>query len=442
MRELGKYFLLLFLLAISCTRNPIRPKYIEAPHMAIQALPFEVQALSSQKLKMIIPTANSIGNYQKGNIYLMRNGDTLATGALSYDPKSIEVKTTLNYEFDNHPYELKVDLQKVNGDTIYTYQISSYTYKYRHKIQTEPLISFRNFMGSYDLSPDERYLFWSEYSPTANHSSFTLYRYDRQTGKKELLNEDFNGWQLVRALSDSELVTYVQKFNGQTLPDNDAALVTYNIENHSEKLITHVNSNYARFSRIIGDHMIAGTRLINLKSYTIKPLNINNTSVDEYMRHFLGVGNQQYDLSNEKFQPVNKQLPNNSNILAYTPSEQTTIAAEWPTDNHPYAPPSEYRLLVLGPNAQKFVEKEYQQKSIRWAVYQPEHQRVIFYQSFSPGLSPNPSGIYELNLQTQKIQLIDDAENTRQAGPHVLYTKDGKIIGMDSNGFFEIITDN
>ena len=438
-------FLVLLITIVSCNdpASPVEPEKPQ-PQALIDDIPFHISAISSDEFKISI--SNEDRYYVDGEVILFNDQDSLATTDLELEDD--ELQANLNASFDENPYRLKVNLHRSGIDTNYYYTIENYNHQFKNKVKSESLFrydadSYQRELRSYDISPDDQYIFWSEVRQEDGEFEFRLNRYSRQAASNTVIDENFGCYNLVRVYSNSQLITCAQSLQGYTFEQDSSALIRYDVNDQSREFIDYISSNYGRFSRIINDRIIAvrpylsepNTYVINLQDESHVGLNIDYRYLDEQDRDVFLVGNYRYDTAREELEPLNTRLDRYDYINDYDTESQIMTSVRSTNVEDPKN--VKVRLQVYRGDQLIYKGATFESKSIYWSFYHAEDNSVYFYQDYGYDTEPHTNGIYRLDINAGEVSLIDNAATTpRIVG--VMQLSNGNIIGRGNGSMHEL----
>ena len=246
---------------------------------ANDSLMFKVIPLSQNKLKISF-LYNQNRNLAK--LILKKDTATVGTYAISNDNNSI-YSTEINYNFSSgEKYNFIVQTGSLYSgtyhDTIYQYSISGYTHNYVSAYDYQKVLNINQFIGfnAYDISPSRKTIFINDYS--SSNSTFTLKRLSLTDLKTDTIAGDAAG-QMVRAISDDEILIETGKYNNRYLGGDSNALIRYNINTKQSVFIDWVSQSYGRTSRIINNHVLVTNPALTAGTTTLINLNDNSKRV-------------------------------------------------------------------------------------------------------------------------------------------------------------------
>lgn len=374
------------------------------------------QSASQLKISFYYDSARTLST-----VYLKKDTVTIGTYTVSNDQNG-NYSALVNYNFQTgQSYQLVVQSAALN-DTAFRYTLPAYAHTFVNPYQYQQLLSLTQSLGprSFDISPSRKTIFITD--DVSN--TLIVKRLSLTDGKIDVLPAAVNGL-MIRAVSDSEVLSCTGNYDNRILGNDSTALMRYNINTGQSTFVDFVSASYARFSRVIDDHIlvteptpVANSALINVKdnSKIIYPYSAMN---------FVGVGENNYDhiyYLNQVIDPatglLRSQLPalDDSSGIAYIDNAtQYSIVTKYIMSPNPVAAMPSYYTSRL--SVYNNTNLAYQGDFVNTRTVQIGRQlsignnRILLYQSFGYDTTYRLDGYYTLDLNTHQVNLQQTDSN-------------------------------
>jgi len=413
MRKYG-YPLLITLSLAACSKHdekPIAPAPIIVRDTSA-ALFFRTVPTATDQLQLSFPW---IGNLAK--VYL--ENDTGIVGTYPLVPvTNFSYNATINYPFAaGRRYSFLVESAPANG-VAYRYFIRNYTHIYTAQFTYQKLLTLTQSLGpqAFDISPSRNTLFITDDIT----NTLSTKRLSLKDGRIDTIGGIFG--LVVRAINDSEILVkgatpqWPANIPYPTPTGDSAILVRYNVNTKQSSFVSYVSSNYARYSRIVDNHILTTLPLFPGNSVLI---NLGDTTKRVYPAaafNFSLVAENNFDhifYGNQIVNPVTGALqsilPTDSVGIQSIDSATGYITSFWYTTPAPTAISFKSRIAVWLPGNPTPV---YQSDLVNNRSFvSPRHtsianNRLLFYQGFGYDTAYHIDGYYQLDLNTQTTTLV------------------------------------
>lgn len=436
-------FLIMLTLLAACSKNdsplptpPPKPLVVTDVNTPLY---FKAVPVSASQLKISFQYDLAPG---LSSLYMKKDTTTIGTYTLHNDGNGF-FSTTVNYDFAaGQSYKLQVRSGAAN-DTAYSYTLPAYTHTYVGPFQYEKLLSLTQSLGpqAFDISPSRKTIFITD----DVNNTLIVKKLSLTDGRIDTLPNSINGL-MVRAVSDDEIISYTHTYNGRFLLLDSAVLMRYNLKTGQSSFIDFVSYGYGRFSRVIQDHMLAmdsyyasaSSKLINLDdnskiTYPVSTLNF--TGIREISYDHLYYLNDIVDPATGALQSK-IPLPDSSGIEYIDGATQYAIVTTYRSKPAPYW--YAYKLSVYSKTNSLVYDGDY----VNGRSFQVGRQldignnRILLHQSFNYDTTYHNDGYYSLDLNTQKLSLVQNDSNLSimldfQLDPH-------SLISVRADGVYRI----
>jgi hypothetical protein len=414
--------------------RPVIIKYVST------ALYFMLTPQSPSQFKISIQSDSSRSLVK---LYLKKDTSIVGTFLLGSDGNG-SYSAVVSYDLiAGQSYKMVVESGNVN-DTALRYTLPVYTHIYLNPFQYEKLLGLTQGLGSkaFDISPSRNMIFITD---DVNNTLITK-RLSLADAKVDTLGDIVNGL-MIRAISDSEILTLSGIYNNRALQEDSAALMKFNINTKQFSFVDFVSQTYGRFSRVIKNHILVtepyysggNSALIDLtnNSKVIFPFSsFDFRYIDENSFDHLYYQNYVIDPATGTLQS-NLNLTDSSGIEYIDSSSQFTIVSKYRlkqsmTPDHYSSRLSVYQktnLVYQGDYANNRLFQIGRQLQI-------DNRRLLIYQSFGYDTTFRINGYYMLDLNTNKLNLVQCDSNSYvlldfQLDPH-------SMISVRADGVYRI----
>jgi 5-hydroxyisourate hydrolase-like protein (transthyretin family) len=375
-------------------------------------------------------------------LYLKKDTATVGTYALSNDGNDY-YSAVVNYDFAaGQPYKLVVQSSGIN-DTAFRYTLPNYTHTYLSPLQYEKLLGLTQSLGpkAFDFSPSRNVIFITD----DVNNSLIIKRLNLNDLKIDTLGSAINGL-MIRAVSDSVVLSMSGTYNNRFLQEDSAALMRYNVNTGHSSFIDFVSRDYGRFSRVIKDHILVTEPYYSSGNSALINLNDNSKVIYPYSSFdFRYIGEFNFDhlyYENYVVDPATGALQSplpltdSSGIDYIDSSTQYTIVSKYVQKR---TAPDYYtsRLSVYSKSG-----LIYQGDYVNTCSMQIGRQlsisnnRILLYQSFGYDTTFRIDGYYMLDLNTRQLNLLQCDSNPYvmmdfQLDPH-------SMISVRADGIYRV----
>lgn len=365
---------------------------------------------------------------------LTSQGDTLAKGALvNFPPMVSDRVASLAFDFDpEESYELRMDLA-MDGNTIFRYQLPSYTHVFENQLQSQTLAEFNN-IRDFDLTPQRDYLFFNRYV----NSGTQLVGLDLASGNHTII-EGVNGAR-IRAL-DRDNILFV---NSGTVVSE---ITKHTISTGISKPFGETRANMGDLSRVVDNHLVFSNPIVDgNRTLTIVNLETNDRRIIEDFEF----GNRlrpeiigQLAFGNSILDPQTGQLSEElspfvgTSLIQFFPEEELVIFRQ--STLYQQGDETVFSGIALRKVSGEVVfetEKtaKFDTNYIIPSESQIQNNELLIYKRFTPNTETHRvSGFYRLDLTTGAMELVQSDSNVAPAINGMVQLSDNNWLVIYSN---------
>lgn len=428
---------------ISCHDSEIIPSQVKVlftVDKSSEAPPFIINPTGIDQL-----TITFLHNQERElkSLTLMKGDVKITTVDFGKAPYGNPVYTAaIKHTFDNNEsYDFLLETHSFR-DTVFTYRLNGYKHYFISTFQYDKIAEWTQ-INEYDIDPNRKFLFVQDYF---NNQS-VLKRISLEDFSIEIFPNSFLN-NSIRAISESEIISSSNYYNGRYLQGDSAALLKYNIISGNTQFLDWTSDDYIRLSRVVDNHLMYSnpiftsktSTLIDLTDYDktifsnseINPLTIRNESFDNlYSGDFI------LDFNANTF-INNVIIPENAFIAYIDNNSQTSFAIETVMGKSNLSYKS--RLLVFR-GSDLIYQSEYEDSNSidLGKLIQFENNKLIFFKKYGFSNNFRISGYYSLDLLTGITTLIhcDNYDSIKRD----FTLMDNIILSIRANGLYKITVD-
>lgn len=391
----------------SCNRaTEPAPTPIDEPPVIedITGIPFKISPVSNSAFFFRIHNSP----YLFDSLKLELAGEELAGSSFQDIGGLSEARLDYSFEADQ-AYNLVLE-SVVTRDTVFRYRIGEYIHRYHYAFDYQKLTDFTN-RTDFDLSPSRQTIFFCDYI----NNIFVLKKLNLTTDELTVLDDDFDNGNLIRALSDQEIMYGSKRWNDRYLQEDSLALVKFNLDTQAKELLDFGSQDYGRFSSVVNNHIMlthpffngqeASSAVIDLEdgSKTIISGDYifprENTYDQIYLNHSI------FDFDTKTFvEPLDLQA--DAEIMYFDEENDLGLAVNFDYGQEQVA---DTKIQVYR-NGNFVFEDDYEQgRSILVPrIIQEEDDKIILFIQYQFDTEFLYDGYYELDLAQQTIRLIQN----------------------------------
>jgi hypothetical protein len=396
------------------------------------------QSSSGFKISLLSEPGRSLAK-----LYLKKDSSTIGIYALNSDGNGT-YSTIVNHDLTDGPYNMLVE-SGVSSDTAFWYSLPAYSHTYLNPFQFEKLLGLTQSLGpkAFDFSPSRKTIFVTD----DVNNNLIVKRLSLPDGRVDTLEGNINGL-MIRAISDSEILTLSGTYNNRLLQEDSAALIRFNINTKNFTFVDFVSSDYGRFSRVINDHILVTEPYYSGGNSALINLNDNSKVIYPYSSFdFRYIGEINFDhiyYQNYVVDPatgallLNLNLTDSSGIEYIDSSTQYTIVSKYLLRQFTTTPDIYSSRLSVYSKTDLVFQSGYvdtrdiqigRQLSIR-------NNHLLFYESFGYDTTIRIDGYYALDLNNRQINMIQCDSNPYiildfQLDPH-------SMISVRADGIYRV----
>jgi len=375
------------------------------------SLYFKLTPQSSNQFKISFQSEAGRG---LAKLYLKKDTATVGTYALNSDGNGY-YSTVVNYDFKaGQSYKIVVESSGID-DTAFRYTLPAYTHTYLNPFQYEKLLSLTQSLGpkAFDISPSRKVIFITD---DVNNILITK-RLSLSDLKIDTLG-GFTSGLMIRAISDSEVLSLSGTYNNRWLLEDSAALMRYNINSKNSSFVDFVSRDYGRFSRVIKDHILVTEPYYSSGNSALINLKDNSKVIYPYSSFdFRYIGETNFDhlyYQNYVVDPTTGALQSTLNLTDSSGIDYIDTSTQ-------YIIVSKY-LLLSQPTTPAYYRSKLSVYSKTDLIYQSDYantrlfqfgrqlsisnNRMLFNQSFGYDTTFRTDGYYMLDLNTHQLNLL------------------------------------
>lgn len=405
MKNLSLWIALLAFSILACNRSEIDPVPIEEPPVIQDIISIRVGVAPVSDTEVQLHVTNDYAPRAFEKVRLEYLGQALDSSFFSLENGLFE--TLLDFPFEaNRGYGLVFFTQEFL-DTVYRYRIEDYRHQFISNFHYEKLIDIQT-LTDFDLSPSRNSLFFSDYV----NNIFVLKKVDLRNDELTTIDENFENGNLIRAISDEEILYHSNKWEGRSLQNDTMALIRFKTTNGERSLIGFGWDRFRGYSRIFDGQMFIPNKQFSANTYSLFNLNTGEKTPLEgnqsfpwtgYFNHIY-LGNQIFDFENRQF--YNPQgIPEESVLQYYDEERELSLSLIFNTYDNQGG--FESKIQIFKRNELLF-EDEYQRGRFAYfpRLAKFENDKVLLYQDFEFSPQIRYRGYYEIDLTTRSIHLI------------------------------------
>ncbi len=431
MKNLGFWIPVFLFLLLNCNQRESPPTPLEElPAIEVlNSLDVKLAPLSDTELKLSAFFSDK--DFRKLRIEWQGQ----ALDSTSFTKEIVSYEAILNFPFkENTFYDLVLETRP-ERDTVYQYRIEDYQHQFLSAFRYEALVDIQ-ILTDFDISPSGKTIYFCDFV----NNIFILKKLDITSGQVTILDENFENGNLIRAISDEEILYGATKLEGRSLQGDSMALIRLNPVTGEKVLIEDATYRWQSYSRIINGYMLVPNPRFSPNIYSLLHLDSGTKTIlegnmayplDAYFNQFY-LGNQIFDFEQKMFFAPLSLLDNNS-LMYYDEDGPYSLAFAF-IHNQFQGPTSKIQIYKEG---DLFYEDNFQDGRIITYPKQPDlsGDKVLLYQSFDPNQEIFYDGYYELDLSNKTLRLIQHDDDVFVKYDFQL---DGQIISVRANGIYSL----
>ena len=424
----------------ACSKKDNAPATLQIPTLYKDTgnLFFISQPISASEVQFTFP------KYPSAFATITLRSDTGTVGVFPVTLQQLTGYSTaiVTYPFQSGTqYTLTVETVPANG-LAYRYVLPKYIHTYLAPFTSQKLLSFTQLQG-YDISPSRKTIFAldnAQKSPFAEKLSLA-------DGTVTPVTGNIHGYTpIIRAIDDTDILAAVG-LAGTPAGSDSGLLYRMNTNTGKTANVAVVSADYARYSRIIDNHILTtlpvypgDAELIDLTDNSVRIIpysTINFTIVRETNFDHIFYGDQIVDPNTGTLQTIMPPGTDSSDVVMLDSATQYLFLAGLKdlTTAEPNVASYFTNFSVYSGNNLIFEDNFVRDRAII-IPKQPAiiNNRLLLNQNFGWDTTFHVSGYYQLDLNTRSLTLVNSTSATGddfQLSPHTM-------ISVRSDGVYRI----